>query len=292
MPADLSLLHGWTPPHRTPALQESGHFDIQWAGYFDQIYRRTRTKLPNTGYAVSGLADSGLVSLPAIQDTRANRVKYDAGAYLGWLYYETDTTLWYLAALVANVPTWVYSSGTWAVTQANIPVGLGTADTGLLVNVTDFGHVLQWGGAAWGWGPGENGSGYMMLFEVDPTGAGWHLYDGTNNVAYLKADGTTATVNLPDLTSVAANAAFLVGGSPNGGPNAAVAPVFTGNALTPAGTISNDTDAGGTSAAAAGNTYALKPHTHTFTGTPVTPTGTVDATGKPRNIVRRPWFRQ
>lgn len=188
------------------------------------------------------------------------------------------------------------------VTQANLPTNFGPGDTGRIVYVTDYAHLLMWTGSGWTWGPGDSGSGMMQLFEVDPTGAGWHLYDGTANVKYLKSDGTTGTVNLPDLTSVPANAAYPKGGSPNSGPNAATAPTLSGqtdNASTgvtiPANTGSasliSGAVAGGVSVASGAHTHPEGPvtdpqHHHTLSA------ASVSATGEPRNIVRRPWFRQ
>jgi len=101
---------------------------------------------------------------------------------------------------------WVYTTllsllgGTPRTTQAGLAAiagTLGSQDTGLLINVTDFNHVLEWDGAQWTWGPGENGSGYAVLFGIPPTVNGWHMEDGTLAVPYLKGDGTTGTVDLP-----------------------------------------------------------------------------------------------
>lgn len=91
-------------------------------------------------------------------------------------------------------------------TQANLAkltASLGNADMGLLVDVTDFGHILRWTGSAWTWGPGEGGSGFFVGFAVAPTGSGWHVCDGSV-VSYLKADGTTGTVTLPNTAGSAA----------------------------------------------------------------------------------------
>ena len=110
----------------------------------------------------------------------------------------------------------------------------------------------------------------MGLFEVDP-GTGWHLYDGANNVAYLKSDGTTATVNLPDLTSAGNKAAFPKAGSPNAAPAvyAIVSSTIAATTATGQGSL-------------AGSSDAPLGHTH--------PAPTMS--GDPANIVRRPWFRQ
>ena len=182
----------------------------------------------------------------------------------GTLYWETDRTVLYMAL----TGRWVYVAGMMSATQATLPVDLGSGDAGFLVNVTDYAHQLQWNGAAWGWAPGDSGSGYIGLFEVDP-GTGWHLYDGSA-VNYLLGTGALASVTLPDLTSIAANAAYPKAGSPNSGPNAAVAPTPTGS---PSATQAVATGSGTSVASGA--------HTHT-----------VPATGEPRNLQRRPFFRQ
>lgn len=213
---------------------------------------------------------------------------------------------------------WVYLMGQYSAAIGSIPTDLGendTATTGVafLFGETTYSHVLKWNTSAWNWAPGEPGSGMMVEFEVDPTGPGWHLYDGTVGVVYLKADGTTGTQTLPDLVSGAGMAAFVEAGSPNSGPTAAVAPTFTGNALTPTGTVSAPTFIGNAAALTTtlftpvalatpaltsidGSATSYTPSgtnsAPTFTGAPVTPTGTISATAEPRKIVRRPFFRQ
>ncbi|MDE2099617.1 MAG: hypothetical protein KGL39_20360 [Patescibacteria group bacterium] len=114
----------------------------------------------------------------------------------------------YVVQKVSGTNKWVYEAGTYSVVQSAIAglkgfngAALGTTDSGLLINVTDYAHVLKWGGAAWGWGPGELGSGYLQDFAAAPTGNGWHLCDGTAGVSYLKADGTLGTATLPNTTS-------------------------------------------------------------------------------------------
>jgi hypothetical protein len=65
------------------------------------------------------------------------------------------------------------------------------SDAGLLLFVTDYNHLLQWNGTGWQWGPGENGSGYIVAFVNPPNQAvGWVLCDGSTGVASLLGDGT------------------------------------------------------------------------------------------------------
>ncbi len=206
---------------------------------------------------------------------------------------------------------------------AVLALTLGSKNAGLLVEVTDYRHVLRWSGSVWTWGPGEDGRHDIVGLPVDPDDTtGWQLCDGTT-VAYLKGDGTTANFATPDLTSAANKAAYLKLGTPVAGPNAATAPGFTGSGATtgatsggtPAGTVAAPTFTGNainftTNAAvsAVGVTFLTGPVSPTPTGTnsapaftgsalgththSVTATGTVDATGEPRNYELRPWFRR
>lgn len=227
--------------------------------------------------------------------------------------------------------SWHYMDGQLRRTQsqlAALAAILEARHVGLLVYVTDFAHLLRWTGAAWEF---DNPSDFPTRIEgffVDP-GTGWHVCDGTAGVAYLKADGTTATVTVPSLVTNAAAAAYLKLGSPSSlTPVAAVAPTFTGGSYTPAGTVSQPTFSGtlgstGSSTANIGldsgtgvlvttsGAISVSNHTHThtdsghahsftpvgtvsqptFTGTPATITGTISATGEPRNILLRPYFR-
>ncbi len=154
--------------------------------------------------------------------------------------------------------------------------------------------------------------------------------DGST-VNYLKSDGTTASIALPDLVTAPADAAYLKFGDPVSGPNAATAPAVTMNSYTPAGTNSAPAFTGtpatptGTVSAIPANsdtttflqgagasvTVAAETHPHTaptftgdaatpagtvaapvFTGTPAVLTGTVAGTAQPRNVVLRPYFRR
>ena len=244
----------------------------------------------------------GVLNKPSLILTAAQLALTPAVTYTpGTLVYISDRGLFYVQSGMA----WIYVSGELVITQNQIAaLGLGQNDAGVLVNVTDYGHTLRWAGLNFTWGPGDPGSGFLQLFEVDPTGAGWHLYDGSN-VTYLKADGTLGAVILPNL---AADASFLAAGSPNGGINPAVGPTATGGGGTiaaaatgiTAGPTSNDTGPGTIVQSGTGATVAAEPHVHATVSitdpkhihgfTPVQPT--ISADGKPQNIVRRPFFRQ
>lgn len=145
-------------------------------------------------------------------------------------------------------------------------------DNGLLVEVTDYGHILRWTSPAWGWGPGEAGSGMLVPFAVPPTGVGWHLCDGSLAVPYLKADGTTNTVPLPDTISTAT----YVKNAPayNATITAAVIPTVTAPLIsTPAITINNFTQS--TNNFVAGTVPAVTQTTHAHGASSSTPTASV-----------------
>lgn len=184
------------------------------------------------------------------------------------------------------------------VSQANLAsLRLGPNDNDVLIEVTDFRHVLRWDGARFQWGPGEDGRHDIVALPIDPDDlTGWQLCDGTPTT-YLNGDGSTDPFTTPDLIGGGA-AAYLKLGDTVSGPNAAAAPVFTGTSATPSGTISAIASSGsGSVNVLASSVTQVSPaaHTHpapTFTGNAATPSGTVSATGEPRNYVARPFFRR
>lgn len=262
-------------------------------------------------------------------DTHANRLalpKYNPSKNpLGAVFWETDRQLLYLNQGVYKASHWQYALGTYSLVQASIAgLGLGVNDTNLLLNVTDFDHILQWTGAAWGWGPGNPEKSGMgpIPFEVDPSPTtGWHLYDGTANVPYLKSDGTLGTQTLVNLSGASPTGSYLKTGAANGGPNAPIAPTFSGGGLTLSTESAAHIHTAGTESAAHTHTFgttqnaqpyatgtavvvpitlstesALHTHTlgtesalHTHT---VTGGGSIGSNGEPESIVRRVWFRQ
>lgn len=187
-------------------------------------------------------------------------------------------------------------------TQATFPTLTG-GSIAIFVYVSDFHHMIYWDGTTALFSDGGNR--FVGLFEVDP-GAGWALYDGST-VAALNADGTTSNVVLPDLTSTAAVAAFLEAGGTNSGPTAAVAPTISGNTETAVTGISVSGGSGitTTSGSVASGTGALATFITSVSGGggggAVTDPGHVhallaidapiSATGEPRKLVRRPYFR-
>ncbi len=216
----------------------------------------------------------------------------------GSVFYDTTRTVWY----VARGAYWDYYSGIYQCLQAALPT-LGLHDAGFLAQVTDYGHLLQWTGAAWTWGPAELGSGFIQGFLSNPTISGWHLCNGAT-VSRLNSDGTLTNVTLPDYTTAAY---AKLGITSSAGPNAASGDSEAVSAGTPAGTVSQATPvtSGAPSASVqvnAGTSFfvATTDHTHdvpvdgapTFTGTPL---GTHDhgpGTIELRNSQLAAWYRQ
>lgn len=281
---------GGVPPIRSELTQPDGALGRDWSVFF--------SFLGQMAIIGSGIVRSG---------TRTARLALDQSKVPDNSIFFEDTGLVYqsLVNATTNARYWHYIAGKWTGVQADLPT-LGTVDTGVIADVTDFSHTLKWSGSAWAWAPGENGSGYISFFEIDPTGTGWHLVDGTANVPYLKADGTTALVTLPDLTSAGNLAAVLVLGGTNGGPNAATGPTV-GNTLStdaastgitiPAQTglpsANSPVQSGaGINVASSTHTHAEGPitdpqHSHGLSGAV-----SVGSDAMPRNLVRRPFFRQ
>jgi hypothetical protein len=117
---------------------------------------------------------------------------------------------------------WVFNGGFFTRNQNQLTTlsgTLGANDAGATVDVQDYGHTLGWNGSGFNWAPGDPGSGMLVLFDVDPSGNGWHLYNGAANVSYLMGNGNTGLISLVNLTGNASNEAFLVAGTPNSGPS-------------------------------------------------------------------------
>ncbi len=171
-------------------------------------------------------------------------------------------------------------------TQATFPT-LSALLAGVLIYVSDYAHLIYWDGSTAKFA--GDPSGRVEGFLVDP-GTGWHLCDGST-VTYLKADGTTATVALPNLTG---SAAYPKYGASVSGIVAAVAAAIGGNtavAITGAGVTSSTSsvDAGdGTHGSASfvdAVGFADPGHVHAA-GTLVNNTA-----GEPAHLTLRPFFR-
>lgn len=205
-------------PQQTPVLQDGGIISFPWSAWLN-LLRNT--------LSVGGV--------PNLTGTRADRVAISAANYPpGTLFYETDSTLFY----IVEGSNWVYSSGTYQQTQAELAAliaALGTNDSEMLIEVTDYGHVLRWTGTALDWGPNDLGSAYFQDFGAAPTKTGWHACDGTT-VNYLKADGTLGSLLLPN--SIATASYRKLGSIYSAAITAAVNPTLAMNPFTPAGTNS------------------------------------------------------
>lgn len=311
---------------RGPVLERNQSNSFNWTT--NQAYATAGFNGQGTAAGINASAQTsggggGSPILPGIiYDTYANWTSsnYPPNAYaIDTQFVITDWNfVTYIVRSVAGSNTWVYESGAYSVTQSAIPThgynaaSLNANDAGLLVNVTDYAHVLKWGGSSWGWGPGESGSGYFADFAVAPTGSGWHACDGSSGVKYLKADGTTGTVTVPSTASTPAyrksastySATISAAATPTVTINAITpsgtnsAPTLAMNSYTPAGTISGPTFTGAAATLATtnflttgGTTPAIvsisgSNSTYTpsglvsapvFAGTPATLTGTVTA---------------
>ena len=187
---------------------------------------------------------------------------------------------------------------------ANGTVTLGTAP--ILAYVFDYNHTLQWTGTGWEWGPGDGGSGMFAPFAFAPSGLGWHACDGSTGVLYLKSDGTTGTVTLPNTVSTPAYMKAGASYSPTisaGTPPTISAPTFTGTPVTPTGTVGAiaQTTTGGVNVAVTSvTTVAVESHTHpapSLSMNSLTPAGTISApvatsSGDPSNFGVLLYFRQ
>jgi hypothetical protein len=207
--------------------------------------------------------DNGL--LAQITDFN-HKLKWSAATLTGAVWAAGSATL--TVANNAVIGQTVVVEGVLPAGYDGVFVLTGVTATTVTYVVANPGAYVSGGALSlWGWAPGEEGSGKgPVLFEVDPSPAtGWHLYDGTANVPYLKSDGTTGLVTLPDLVSASGKAAYMKAGSPNG-------------AVVVASATGVDSGAGTVVAAGAGATVATHTHTHA-------------APGEPQNLIRRPWFR-
>ncbi len=176
---------GGVPPSRTtPITNLNGVLDRQWEVFFNFLARQAT----NGAQAV-------------VYGTNADRLAINTDERPdGEAFVESDTGLVYQSRNGA----WIYVAGTYRRTQSQLSAlaaTLGTNDAGLLVEVTDYRHVLRWTGSAWSWGPGEDGRHDFVDMPVAPDDlTGWQLCDGTT-VAYLKGDGSTANFTTPNLTT-------------------------------------------------------------------------------------------
>lgn len=122
---------------------------------------------------------------------------------------------------------WQYVAGQHYATLANIPsLGMGSRDTGVLFEASDYKHMYRWTGTVWDYAPGDPGSAYIVGTQGSaPAGGLWGKCDGTTYTRSTPTGGT-ASFATRDLT----NGDFLKAG--NAGHAAAVAPTLAGGAHT------------------------------------------------------------
>lgn len=187
-----------------------------------------------------------------LEDTRASRANYPPAQYPATLFFETDSKLVY----VSDGTNWTYAAGFYQLTQSQIAAfiaGLGANDAHLVLDVTDYRHMLQWTGSALHrWSGDSEHSDTFHAFGAAPTDAGWHAADAST-VSFLNYDGTLGSRTLPNTAGSPAYMKF--GAAYSSSITAAAAPTFSGVSYTPAGTVSAPA----------------------FTGTPGTPTGIASA---------------
>lgn len=88
------------------------------------------------------------------------------------LYIETDRP----HLVYVGGSTWTYLAGVYSIDRAHAPTDVGVKDAGMLVYVTDFGHLVRWMGTTWQWA-GEQ-SQIIGDFNVAPTPLLWAVCDG------------------------------------------------------------------------------------------------------------------
>lgn len=109
---------------------------------------------------------------------------------------------------------------------ATMSATLGAGQSGLLVNVTDYAHVLQWTGSGWQRGPGDTEhSDTFHWFGSSPGDVGWASCTG-GTAHYLQYNGSLGTRTLPDLTTAEYLKATAATYSPAG--TAALPPTLAG----------------------------------------------------------------
>lgn len=166
-------------------------------------------------------------------------------------------------------------TGTLAEAQTLTPT---TSDDGMLVFITDFGHLVRWTGTAWAFAPGESGSGYFQDFAITPQASGWVLCNGSVTT-YLVVGGAAlseTSFTTPNLTGTPAYRKSIA--AYTGVINAKQAPAATGTGTTGTGTTGTDITGTGTTgtgvtgirvgniAAGTGALSATGDHDHTIPG--------------------------
>lgn len=133
-----------------------------------------------------------------------------ATAGVGVLYVETDRGN---AVYRSTGSNWVLIAQARPMDVTLIPdtkpSGLGVNDTGFLISATDFFREYTWVGTGWIDVPGQESRDTIQFFNIAPTVNGWQYCDGST-VDESKADGSTASVTVPDLSTTLT---YIAGGN-------------------------------------------------------------------------------
>jgi hypothetical protein len=126
-----------------------------------------------------------------LTDLFQNLQKYLPASYAPLsLYFASDYGVWY----VNNGSAWVYFSGIYEATLANIPTGLGVNDQGFLFYGTDYVHTWLWTGSGWRFSDGDT-SGQIVGVDSGnstPSGGSWVKCDNANHTC-ANSDATTSS---------------------------------------------------------------------------------------------------
>lgn len=236
------------PPYLTQPIDAQGYFDRAWLQFFDQFSKTSQATVQYGSHT-----------------DRANQLASTFPDGSTW----TETDRNNLVYQVRN-GVWAYLSGTLELEQSKIlalQASLGVADTGLILKVIDFAHVLEWSGTGFIWGLNDTGGGYIRGFLVDPNPmTGWALCNGALEITYLNPDGSLSKTTLPDLAN---QSAYLkLGNTGVGLVMPAIAPKFQGDKYTPQGVNSQP---------ALFLNGPTSPYSIAGTIAAITPTGTIGA---------------
>lgn len=165
-------------------------------------YRNTTTGTLQSWTGTTFIDVSGVMS-----GTHAAR---PATAGVGVLYVETDRGN---AVYRSTGSNWVLIAQAYpldvTLSPDTKPAGLGVNDTGFLITATDFFRQYVWVGTGWVDVPGQESRDTIQFFNIAPIVKGWQLCDGST-VTESQADGSTASVPVPDLSTVAT---WIAGGN-------------------------------------------------------------------------------
>jgi hypothetical protein len=144
---------------------------------------------------VSGAAQA---AAGVLMGTHATRLTTSPTTNTGALFVETDRSAVYQSQYVSNVAVWklVTAKMPGTLSPDQKPSDLGIHDVGFEFESTDFAHIYEWSGSAWGLKVGELAPGAIVAFDANP-GTGWNLADGTAGVTVSTTTGGTTTKTMP-----------------------------------------------------------------------------------------------